>query len=95
MKDMQKRLEKLRDDAAECAVISGLARDKAKRELFQRLHDHLGALASEVERAIAEQAWTTRTPDPPSPTTSYDERPGLAARTAPDIGTSVPATPSL
>ncbi len=29
MKDMQRRLDKLRDDAAECAVIAGLAETKA------------------------------------------------------------------
>ena len=36
MKDMQERLEKLRDDAAECAVIGGLAADKAKGESLSR-----------------------------------------------------------
>jgi hypothetical protein len=37
MKDMRAQLEKLQTDAAECAMISGLATDKAKRELFARL----------------------------------------------------------
>jgi hypothetical protein len=53
MKDMEAHLEKLRTDAAECAIISGLATNKTKRELFARLSEHLTVLASEVEKAIA------------------------------------------
>ena len=53
MKDMQAHLEKLRTDAAECALIRDLATDPAKRELFTRLADHLGALAGQIEAAIA------------------------------------------
>jgi hypothetical protein len=52
MKDMQAHLEKLRADAAECTLISDLATDVKKRELFVRLADHLKALAAEVERTI-------------------------------------------
>ncbi|WBL78794.1 hypothetical protein I3J27_38690 [Bradyrhizobium xenonodulans] len=54
MKDMLAQLEKLRTDAAECALIRDLATDPKKRDLFTRLADHLSALAAEVERAIAE-----------------------------------------
>ncbi|MEH2485406.1 hypothetical protein [Bradyrhizobium sp. AZCC 2230] len=54
MKDMQAHLEKLRTDAAECALIRDLATDPKKRDLFTRLADHLSVLAAEVERAIAE-----------------------------------------
>jgi hypothetical protein len=53
MQDMKAHLEKLRSDAAECALIRDLATDPEKRALFTRLADHLGALASEVEAAIA------------------------------------------
>ena len=53
MKDMQAHLEKLRADAAECGLISNLATEPGKRELFARLAEHLTVLASEVERAIA------------------------------------------
>jgi hypothetical protein len=53
MQDMQTHLEKLRADAAECALIRDLATDTKKRELFTRLAEHLGTLASEVEAAIA------------------------------------------
>ena len=60
MKDMQAQLEKLRTEAAECALIRDLATDPKKRELFTRLADHLTALASEVERAIAESVKSTR-----------------------------------
>jgi hypothetical protein len=53
MKDMKAHLEKLRVEAAECALIRDLATDPKKRELFTRLAEHLQVLASEVERAIA------------------------------------------
>ena len=53
MKDMEAHLEKLRRDAAECAIIRDLATDSKKRELFAKLAEHLSVLASEVERAIA------------------------------------------
>ncbi|MDI3563923.1 hypothetical protein [Bradyrhizobium sp. Arg816] len=54
MKDMQAQSEKLRVDAAECALIRDLATDRKKRELFTRLADHLSVLAAEVERAVVE-----------------------------------------
>jgi hypothetical protein len=54
MKDMQAQLEKLRKDAAECALIRDLATDPKKRELFTRLAHDLSVLAAEVERAVAE-----------------------------------------
>lgn len=53
MQDMKTHLEKLRADAAECALIRDLATDPKKRELFTRLAEHLGNLAGEVEAAIA------------------------------------------
>ncbi len=53
MQDMQAHLEKLRTDAADCALIRDLATDPAKRELFTRLADHLAVLAGEIEAAIA------------------------------------------
>lgn len=52
MKDIQAYLEKLRCDAAECAIIRDLATDIPKRELFSRLAEHLSLLASMVEREI-------------------------------------------
>ena len=53
MQDMRAHLEKLRADAAECALIRDLATDPQKRELFTRLAEHLSVLAGEVEAAIA------------------------------------------
>ncbi|WFU44729.1 hypothetical protein QA640_21100 [Bradyrhizobium sp. CB82] len=53
MKDMRAHAEKLRTEAAECALIRDLATDPEKRELFRRLAEHLDVLASEVERALA------------------------------------------
>jgi hypothetical protein len=55
MKDMQVQLEKLRADAAECALIRDLATDTEKRQLFTRLAAHLDTLADEVERAMARE----------------------------------------
>ena len=56
MKDIVTHWEKLRADAAECAMIRDLAVDKQKRELFARLAEHLDTLASEVERAMTARA---------------------------------------
>jgi hypothetical protein len=52
MKDYQASIEKLRKDAAEAALIRDLAMDATKREMFDRLHQHLNRLADEVERAM-------------------------------------------
>jgi hypothetical protein len=52
MKDYQAHVEKLRKDAAECALIRDLATDKAKQELFDRLASHLTVLADQVELAM-------------------------------------------
>ncbi len=52
MKDYQGQLEKLRIDAAECALIRDLATDIAKRELFDQLASHLSMLADQVEMEI-------------------------------------------
>ena len=53
MRNMKAHLEKLRADAAECALIRDLATDPHKRAVFTRLAEHLSALATEVETAIA------------------------------------------
>ncbi len=52
MKDYQASIEKLRKDAAAAALIRDLATDTTKREMFDRLHQHLNRLADEVERAM-------------------------------------------
>ena len=52
MKDMRAHLEKLRADAAGCALIRDLATDPQKRALFTRLAVHLSSLATEVEAVI-------------------------------------------
>jgi hypothetical protein len=52
MKDMEAHLEKLRANAAECKLISELATDKQKRELFARLAEHHNVLASQLAQAI-------------------------------------------
>jgi hypothetical protein len=52
VKDYQASIEKLRKDAVEAALIRDLATDKTKREMYDRLHEHLNRLADEVERAM-------------------------------------------
>jgi hypothetical protein len=52
MKDCLASLEKLRDDAAEAALIRDLATQKAKRDMFNRLYHHYARLADEIERAM-------------------------------------------
>jgi hypothetical protein len=52
MKDYRASIEKLRRDAAEAALIRDLATNPTKREMFDRLHQHLTLLADEVERAV-------------------------------------------
>jgi hypothetical protein len=52
VKDYEASLEKLRSDAAEAALIRDLATDMAKREMFDRLAQHLDQLADDVERAM-------------------------------------------
>jgi hypothetical protein len=52
MRDYQASIEKLRNDAAEAAMIRDLATDPVKREAFGRIHDHLNRLADEIEHAM-------------------------------------------
>ncbi|PPQ20799.1 hypothetical protein CV770_03300 [Bradyrhizobium sp. AC87j1] len=56
MKDFKAQAEKLRTDAAECALIRDLATEPHKRELFNRLAEHLDTLAAEVEKAMEDEA---------------------------------------
>jgi hypothetical protein len=60
MKDYQAQAEKLRRDAAECALIRDLATDKAKREMFDRLASHLTVLADQVELAMMDRKGVTK-----------------------------------
>ena len=55
MMDYLAQVEKLRKDAAECALIRDLATDKDKRELFDRLASHLTVLADQVEQALLQR----------------------------------------
>jgi hypothetical protein len=55
MQDYLAQIEKLRREAAECAIIRDLAIDKAKRDMFDRLASHLTVLADQVEMAMLEQ----------------------------------------
>jgi hypothetical protein len=56
VKDYRASIEKLRKDAAEAALIRDLATDHTKREVYDRLHQHLNRLADEVEQAMKSNA---------------------------------------
>ena len=56
MKDYRASIEKLRKEAAEAALIRDLATDPTKREMFDRLSEHLNRLAEEVEQAMKSSA---------------------------------------
>jgi hypothetical protein len=60
VKDYLAQAEKLRKDAAECALIRDLATDPAKREMFDRLAGHLTVLADQVELAILQRKSGTK-----------------------------------
>jgi hypothetical protein len=53
MNDLYTRLEKLRADAEDCALIGKLATDAKKRDLFDRLASDLRGMASDVQAMIA------------------------------------------
>ncbi|MGY3618380.1 hypothetical protein [Bradyrhizobium sp. USDA 10063] len=53
MKDMQAHLEKLRNEAEECELISKLATNATKKALFAKLAEHHRALVKDLEQAIA------------------------------------------
>jgi len=55
MQDYLVQVEKLRQDAAECARVRDLAADQKKRDLFGRLASHLSLLADQVEMAVLQR----------------------------------------
>lgn len=52
MKDYLASIDKLWQDAIEAALIRDLATDKAKRKMYDRLHQHLNRLEDEVEQVM-------------------------------------------
>jgi hypothetical protein len=53
MKNMQAHLEKLRNEAEECELISKLATHATKKALFAKLAEHHRALVNEMVEATA------------------------------------------
>jgi hypothetical protein len=47
------KIEKLRREAAECDLISYLAGDDRKRELFRKLAADLRAMADDIEATVS------------------------------------------
>jgi hypothetical protein len=55
MKDLSEKLDKLRADAADFAVMSRRASDAEKSELFGRLADELAIEALELEQVVIQR----------------------------------------
>jgi hypothetical protein len=53
MSDIQRALEKLRREVAECLVLSNLATDPERRELFARVAEHITGLVSAAQNELA------------------------------------------
>ena len=49
------KLDKIRNDAAECARMRDQATDKATREVFSRLHARLKLLGDQVETSMLQR----------------------------------------
>lgn len=64
MRDLRERLEKLRADAADLALMSRRTSDAGKRELFERLAEELAIEALELELVIKRQSASS---DPVAP----------------------------
>jgi hypothetical protein len=64
MKDLRERLDKLRADAADFAVMSRQASDAEKRELFGRLADELAIEALELEQVVKLHSERSGSSDP-------------------------------
>jgi hypothetical protein len=56
MQDLREKLEKLLLEAEDCDLISRLATDRQKRELFKKLATDLRGMARDIEAVIAGRA---------------------------------------
>lgn len=65
MKDLRRRLEKVRADAREFTLMSQRATDIEKRELFKRLADELAFEALELELIMKKN-------EPPDPSDQHE-----------------------
>lgn len=74
MKDFRERLNKLRADAADFALMSKRASDAEKRDLFGRLADELAIEALELEQVVRRQNGRSGSSDPDNVVT-LSERP--------------------
>ncbi|WP_342712784.1 hypothetical protein AAFG13_17495 [Bradyrhizobium sp. B124] len=63
MKEMQTHLEKLRVEAEECELISKLATNTIKKELFAKLAAQHRTLADDVERTMKDIGTLRSLPD--------------------------------
>ena len=65
MKDLRRRLEKVRADAREFALLGQQATDIERRELFKRLADELAFEALELELIVKKN-------EPPDPCDQHE-----------------------
>jgi hypothetical protein len=52
MESMEIQLERLRTEAEDCDILSHMASDAKKRELFKRLAKDLRRLAADIETVV-------------------------------------------
>lgn len=53
MEDLKAKLEKLRMEAEDCAILGKLAADQQQRDLFNKLADNFRSMARDIEAVIA------------------------------------------
>ncbi len=53
MEDLKAKLEKLRMEAEDCAILGNLAADQQKRDLFNKLAENFRSMARDIEAVIA------------------------------------------
>lgn len=68
MKDLRERLDKLRADARNFALIARSATDESQRELYGRVAEQLALEALELEQVVKSRNGNLGSGDPPNVT---------------------------
>jgi hypothetical protein len=55
MSALSEQLSKVRADAAECALVASLTIDPQKKQMYERIANHLTTLADEVAQAVKDR----------------------------------------
>ena len=56
MSALSEQLSKVRADAAECTLVASLTTDPKKKQMYERIADHLTTLADEIAQAAKKSA---------------------------------------